>query len=48
MDGRDGILAAAPRGVVDAASTEDEEFLDRTDIEDSLKFRYRWLFISIR
>ncbi|RDW74803.1 hypothetical protein BP6252_05945 [Coleophoma cylindrospora] len=39
---RDRILAAAPSEVVDAASTEDEEFLDKTDMEDSLKFRYRW------
>lgn len=39
---RDGMLAAATSEVLDAASAEDEEFLDRTDMEDALKFRYRW------
>ena len=39
---RDRILAATPPEVVAAQSLRDEEFLDRTDMEDSLKFRYRW------
>ncbi|KAF2808121.1 dipeptide transmembrane transporter [Mytilinidion resinicola] len=39
---RDRVLAEAPVEAVNAASVEDEEFLDRTDMEDALKFRYRW------
>lgn len=39
---RDKVLAETPQEVIDAMSVENEEFLDRTDIEDSLRFRYRW------
>lgn len=38
---RDGMLAEAPGEVVDVVSTEGEEFPNRTDMEDSLNFRYR-------
>ena len=39
---RDRLLAVTPEGDIAAMSSENEEFLDRTDIEDKLKFRYRW------
>ncbi|TVY52770.1 putative transporter [Lachnellula cervina] len=39
---RDKLLANTPQEVLDAMATENEEFLDRTDMEDELKFRYRW------
>ncbi len=39
---RDRVLAAMPQDVLDAMAVKNEEFLDRTDKEDSLKFRYRW------
>ncbi|KAI1341196.1 dipeptide transmembrane transporter [Xylariaceae sp. FL0016] len=39
---RDEVLANTPQEVVDAATLQNEEFLDRTDMEDFLKFRYRW------
>lgn len=39
---RDRLLAGTPQEILDAAYVEDEEFLDKTDMEDELKFRYRW------
>ncbi|KAH9903744.1 dipeptide transmembrane transporter [Xylariomycetidae sp. FL2044] len=39
---RDRILAETPPEVIDAMTAENEEYLDRTDMEDFLKFRYRW------
>jgi ACS family allantoate permease-like MFS transporter len=39
---RDILLASTPQHVIDAMSSENEEFLNRTDIEDKLRFRYRW------
>ncbi|KPM43000.1 putative transporter [Neonectria ditissima] len=39
---RDKVLASTPQEVIDAATARNEEFFDRTDIEDSLRFRYRW------
>jgi ACS family allantoate permease-like MFS transporter len=39
---RDRVLAATPPEVIADMSEENEEFLDRTDKEDFLKFRYRW------
>jgi hypothetical protein len=39
---RDRVLVATPHEILDAAYVEDEEFLDKTDMEDGLKFRYRW------
>lgn len=39
---RDNLLANTPQEVIDAMATKNEEFLDRTDMEDELKFRYRW------
>lgn len=39
---RDKILASTPKHVVDSATIENEEFLDRTDVQDYLRFRYRW------
>ena len=39
---RDRILAETPQEVVDAITFENEEYADRTDMEDFLKFRYSW------
>lgn len=39
---RDRVLAATPQAIIDAMTLQDEEYLDRTDKEDALKFRYRW------
>jgi len=39
---RDRAFAATPSQVIEAMSVENEEFFDRTDMEDYLKFRYRW------
>ena len=39
---RDKILAETPQDVIDAITFENEEYADRTDIEDYLKFRYSW------
>jgi len=39
---RDRVLASTSLEVLAAMSVKDEEFLDRTDMEDALKFRYRW------
>lgn len=39
---RDRVLAATPQEVIDAYSVQNEEYLDRTDKEDSLRFRYTW------
>jgi len=39
---RDRVFRATPLEVVASQSRLDEEFLDRTDMEDELKFRYRW------
>ncbi|OBT67873.1 hypothetical protein VE03_02552 [Pseudogymnoascus sp. 23342-1-I1] len=39
---RDKVLANIPQDVIDAAMVENEEYLDRTDMEDFLKFRYAW------
>lgn len=39
---RDRVLAETPQEVIDAMSVQNEEFLDRTDMEDSLRFRYKW------
>lgn len=39
---RDRLLRATPKEVLDAMTVDNEEFLDRTDREDELRFRYRW------
>jgi hypothetical protein len=39
---RDKILAATSPEVLAAMTARNEEFFDRTDKEDFLKFRYRW------
>ncbi|KAH8901123.1 dipeptide transmembrane transporter [Thozetella sp. PMI_491] len=39
---RDALLASTPQEVIDAMASENEEFLDRTDREDYLRFRYKW------
>ena len=39
---RDGALTATSAEVLVVLSVKDEEFLDQTDIEDSLRFSYRW------
>ncbi|RDW61934.1 hypothetical protein BP6252_11367 [Coleophoma cylindrospora] len=39
---RDAVLAGLPSEVIDADTVANEEFLDRTDKEDFLKFRYKW------
>lgn len=39
---RDRALAETPQSVVDAMTFENEEYADRTDMEDWMKFRYRW------
>lgn len=39
---REKLLAETPADAIAAMSEENEEFMDRTDMEDKLKFRYRW------
>ncbi|RFU28624.1 hypothetical protein B7463_g7719, partial [Scytalidium lignicola] len=39
---RDKILAQTSQDVIDATTVENEEYFDRTDMEDFLKFRYAW------
>ncbi|KAJ5889071.1 dipeptide transmembrane transporter [Penicillium taxi] len=39
---RDRVYASTSQEVIDRMTVEHEEFLDRTDFEDALKFRYRW------
>lgn len=39
---RDRIFNALSQAEIDAMTVPDEEYLDRTDKEDYLKFRYRW------
>jgi MFS transporter, ACS family, allantoate permease len=39
---RDRMVAETPVEVVDASMVVNEEFLDRTDKEDFMKFRYKW------
>lgn len=39
---RDKVLAETPQEVLEAMAVKDEEYMDRTDMEDSLRFRYRW------
>jgi ACS family allantoate permease-like MFS transporter len=43
---RDRVLATTTQAVLDAATTANEEFSDRTDREDFLRFRYNWWKLS--
>ncbi|KAF7553812.1 hypothetical protein G7046_g6994 [Stylonectria norvegica] len=39
---RDRVLRSTPQHVIDLAIASNEEFFNRTDIEDALRFRYKW------
>lgn len=39
---RDGLLAATSPETLEQMAKDNEEFLDKTDFQDSLRFRYRW------